>query len=1045
MVSCMPLLKYYVYRATNWRDPMKQIVRKNISWLLALALLSGLTLPAAASEALGEDLTQQEVELHRQTQLTRGVFWSSAYSDLRTEHYITYEPSKQVTPIVTYGEVLREQTTVSASAKKVEAAGYRVVAGINGDFYNTTTGLPIGIVVTEGQLRSSDAGHYAVGFRADGTAVLGKPAVKITADLGYGVDDGFGNYTQLIRQITAVNKSRVSDGGIYLYTHDFNAAHTNGATEPGVDVVCSIADGALAIGGTLHLTVEQVLDQASATPVGKDQVVLSVNLKSNSYYVDALRNIPVGTSITLTAEAADQAWNDVEYAVGALYSLVERGEVVAGLAAGASPRTAVGQKADGTLIFYTIDGRRSGHSVGASLTQVAERLIELGCTTAVCLDGGGSTTLSVTMPDSTAAEVVNTPSGAERAVSNRIFLVASAESSSRLSHFYVEADHDYVLAGSKVNISASAVDSNYIPMNRSYTLRASSGKVDGNVLTTPLAGGEVTVTAQGNSKSGSTTVHAIAEPDHVAVRNSSGTIISELTATPGSVTNLSASAAYNHLSLHADPELFTWTVSGNIGSIDETGKFTAGSPGTGTITVSAGGRSATVEVQVSRIPLKTVEDFETASTVFDGTGNGLQYSLTNAGDFVMRGRQAGKLEYELNMQNGFAAEWRTSALTQINNSVYPSLNLWVYGDGSGNILSFLYSDGTKSFLTKEIAVLDFTGWKQVTVPLADEYFSILGLRIASGEMAYMDDGLGGLMPLYPETACSGTIYIDQIVSAFDGTVDQETPVVTAELDTENWAVTASVSDVVDGMLGKEFITVAFNGQPVEFAYEKETGSVKFYLPGPGESHEAMRVTVTAKDASGNIGRASVDVDALGVDHKFTDIAEYWCATYVDFLYHAGVTTGYADGSFRPNQNITRAQFAVMLYRYLGLDESKYAEVELPFADNGKIAEYAIPAIRALYTEGIINGSAGSDGKLYFNPNNSLTRAQAATMIGRTQEKGYATVELAFSDAARIPAYATYYIQTMAAQGIINGYADGTFKPHNNITRGQMAKILYNLM
>ena len=96
-------------------------------------------------------------------------------------------------------------------------------------------------------------------------------------------------------------------------------------------------------------------------------------------------------------------------------------------------------------------------------------------------------------------------------------------------------------------------------------------------------------------------------------------------------------------------------------------------------------------------------------------------------------------------------------------------------------------------------------------------------------------------------------------------------------------------------------------------------------------------------------------------------------------------------------------------------------------------------------EGIINGTTGSDGKLYFNPGANLTRAQAATMIGRTQEKGYATVALTFSDAASIPSYATYYIQTMAAQGIISGYADGTFKPQANITRGQMAKILYNLM
>ncbi len=54
-------------------------------------------------------------------------------------------------------------------------------------------------------------------------------------------------------------------------------------------------------------------------------------------------------------------------------------------------------------------------------------------------------------------------------------------------------------------------------------------------------------------------------------------------------------------------------------------------------------------------------------------------------------------------------------------------------------------------------------------------------------------------------------------------------------------------------------------------------------------------------------------------------------------------------------------------------------------------------------------------------------------------------DLTFTDAGKIPAYATFYIQTMAAQGIIIGYADGTFKPNNNITRGQMAKILYNLM
>jgi len=162
----------------------------------------------------------------------------------------------------------------------------------------------------------------------------------------------------------------------------------------------------------------------------------------------------------------------------------------------AAPRTAVGVRYDGSVIFYTIDGRRSGYSVGASMDQVARRMIELGCVTALCLDGGGSTTLAVTAPDKLETGTVNRPSdGAERKVSNQVFLVAPNQPTGELSHFYVQADNQYVLAGSKVTISASAVDTNFIPMQEDYRLETDGGQLDGNVLTTPLSGGEVTVTA----------------------------------------------------------------------------------------------------------------------------------------------------------------------------------------------------------------------------------------------------------------------------------------------------------------------------------------------------------------------------------------------------------------------------------------------------------------------------------------------------------------------------------------------------------------------
>ncbi len=218
---------------------MKKLLRRALSLFLAASLLSAAGVTAAASDALGEDLTAQDTLLNQDTELSTNVFWSSAYSDLRTENRITYTPNEDVTPIVTYGDTMTSLRTTSAISRQLEEAGYRVVAGLNGDFFNVGTGLPIGLVVSQGRLLSSDGGYYAIGFRADGTAVLGKPGVKVSADLGYELADESGYTTRVVRQLAGVNKARVSSGGIYLYTYEFNAKHTTGNTEPGVDVLCT--------------------------------------------------------------------------------------------------------------------------------------------------------------------------------------------------------------------------------------------------------------------------------------------------------------------------------------------------------------------------------------------------------------------------------------------------------------------------------------------------------------------------------------------------------------------------------------------------------------------------------------------------------------------------------------------------------------------------------------------------------------------------------------------------------------------------------------
>ena len=353
---------------------------------------------------------------------------------------------------------------------------------------------------------------------------------------------------------------------------------------------------------------------------------------------------------------------------------------------------------------------------------------------------------------------------------------------------------------------------------------------------------------------------------------------------------------------------------------------------------------------------------------------------------------------------------------------YTGLNLWVDSNGSGNTLSLLYSTGEEETQVLPLTTLDVSGWKQVSVNDLPAGMTIRGLEVT---------GTG-----------KGTLYLDQIVATFDSTVDTAPPVITAELDQETGTVSGSVSDAVDGILPAAAVSIAWNGAPLG-EYDPATG--RFTATLPGESRDLGRLTVTARDFSGNLGRTSLEISASGGERRFTDTAEYWGADYCDFLYNNGISGGYDDGTFRPDDLLTRLDFSVMLYNALKLDPAKYAEVALPFGDLEQIPEQALPAVRALYKEGIVTGTAGADGKLFFHPSGNLTRAQAAAMIGRSQEKGYALVELSFADAAQIPGYASFYIRTMVSQGILSGYADGTFRPQANITRGQMAKILYTML
>ncbi|MEG2000901.1 MAG: hypothetical protein RR053_05880, partial [Evtepia sp.] len=250
---------------------------------------------AFASVPMGDELYQNISPLGDGTSLTRQFFWSASQSDLRQENYVSYKPGSTVKPTVSYGETVLTRKTVDNMAKTLEQSGRRVLTGINGDFFVLATGDPLGIVISDGILRSSASYLSAIGFLADGSAIIGKPQLSVTAN--------FHGNSLLVAE---VNKIRTT-GGYYLLDSDFSASTKN--TQAGVDVVLrplvdqlgqtiTNADGitltqsdVLKIGSRVSCVVESVHTSVPDLPIPQGQFVLTINNNANPWLVSELSSL----------------------------------------------------------------------------------------------------------------------------------------------------------------------------------------------------------------------------------------------------------------------------------------------------------------------------------------------------------------------------------------------------------------------------------------------------------------------------------------------------------------------------------------------------------------------------------------------------------------------------------------------------------------------------------------------------------------------------------------------------------------------------------
>jgi hypothetical protein len=306
-------------------------------------------------------------------------------------------------PVLSNESVTNRETLSSMQRRLLTQA---TSVGVNGDFFSGADGRPNGITLRDGVLVTApNPARSSVGVQLDGTLEVRRVGFR-------GTWRGSGQR----RAINFLNKPP-GRNGVALFTQDWGTATPR--IENSYALVLNQFPAA-----TPNTDISALVTSGIANaPVGiPDGTAVLVARGSSAARLQA--EAAIGSTIALRLILEPQ-WSTVSDAIGGGPLLVRDGAPVyraneaftASQLAPRAPRTAIGQRADGSILLVATDGRQPGYSVGMTNFEMAQTLVRLGAVRAMALDGGGSSTIAFE------GQVLNRPSdGRERLVSNALML-----------------------------------------------------------------------------------------------------------------------------------------------------------------------------------------------------------------------------------------------------------------------------------------------------------------------------------------------------------------------------------------------------------------------------------------------------------------------------------------------------------------------------------------------------------------------------------------------------------------------------------------------
>lgn len=690
-------------------------------------LLSTLSATAlAAGSGTGEAVYSNTLTISDGFTYTNEISYNSLNKRIETFAIETTSES-EVFPIVMACDTIYGGMTVNKMIEYAESLGYNVLGAVNSDFFSMSTKVPLGAVIENGEYKSSPEGENILAFSESGAYVSESP--EVTMELfNMGAEEteseaSVSNYGKTVT-VSHLNKMRADTGGLYIFTSAFSTVSTR-STSAGWAVRFKITDGTFSIGDTVTMTVEEIIESGTSYAIGDGYVVLTAADECGMR--ETMSNFSVGDSVTLTITASDERLNDTPWATGCGDILVSDGAVTDtanwdSALFGTNPRTAVGIKADGSIVYYVVDGRVTSYSNGAKMSEAASDLISKGCTTVVNLDGGGSSVIALRVPGTETAAVLNKPSdGSARSCASYILFVTNVPDESDEEEnpseptenstpkwLYLQNEGAFILQGSEIPIGYFASNSDYKPVTVPEDIKAVSSlenAIEDNIYHAENAGADkLQLSSDYYGSTGGGTLYVISEADTVSVINTAtnktpvfaGLSEGDQIQLGVTIKNLTRDVLFS-------PNTVTYSMEGDAGTVDENGLFTAGKPGTsGTLTVTTAGKSITFDI-VYEFSFSDIADHwakEYIESLYDaGIVNGLSDGSFGTdlpiirGDFVlMLYRAFGEPEVEV-----------PSSFTDVDEAMYYS-NAVSWAESTGITLG--NGDGTftpSATLTREQA------------------------------------------------------------------------------------------------------------------------------------------------------------------------------------------------------------------------------------------------------------------------------------------------------------------------------------------------------